>query len=145
MFSIFIPVDNGPLGWIFRHWNVELEGSLASVVGAVAGALAGGGLFYAVGEAFYHLGGKQKEYLGFGDVMLMLMVGIFLGVPLTLMTILLGSLGGSVLALVMIAVSSRFRGYAWPYGTFLGIAAIYTALYGGGLLDGYLRWSGMAG
>lgn len=145
VFSFFIPVDNGPLGWIFRHWNVELEGSLASVVGAVAGALVGGGLFYAVGEAFYHLGGKQKEYLGFGDVMLMLMVGIFLGVPLTLMTILLGSLGGSVLALGMIAVSSRFRGYAWPYGTFLGIAAIYTALYGGGLLDGYLRWSGMAG
>jgi leader peptidase (prepilin peptidase)/N-methyltransferase len=145
VFSFFIPVDNGPLGWIFRHWNVELEGSLASVVGAVAGALVGGGLFYVVGEAFYHLGGKQKEYLGFGDVMLMLMVGTFLGVPLTLMTILLGSLGGSVLALGMIAVSSRFRGYAWPYGTFLGIAAIYTALYGGGLLDGYLRWSGMAG
>ena len=61
------------------------------------------------------------------------------------MTILLGSFGGSVLALVMSAVSPRFRGYAWPYGTFLGIAAIYAALYGGGLLDGYLRWSGMAG
>jgi leader peptidase (prepilin peptidase) / N-methyltransferase len=145
VFSFFIPVDTRPLGWILRHWNVELDGSFGSLVGAVAGALVGGGLFYAVGEAFYHLGGKQKEYLGFGDVMLMLMVGTFLGVPLTLMTILLGSLGGSILALVMIAISSRFRGYAWPYGTFLGIAAIYTALYGSGLLDGYLHWSGMAG
>jgi len=143
VFSFFIPVNDEPLDWILRHWGVHLEGSVASVVGAVAGALLGGGFFYAVGEAFYYLGGRQKEYLGFGDVMLMLMVGTFLGVPLTLMTILLGSLGGSLLALAMAAVNSRFRGYAWPYGTFLGVAAIYTGLYGSWLLAGYLRWSGM--
>lgn len=94
VFSFFIPVDPRPIDWILRHWGIYLDGTLASVVGSVAGALAGGGLFYAVGEVFYRLGGKQKEYLGFGDVMLMLMVGTFLGVPLTLMTILLGSLGG---------------------------------------------------
>jgi leader peptidase (prepilin peptidase)/N-methyltransferase len=145
VFSFFIPVDDQPLAWIFRHWDIYLEGFPASVAGSVAGALVGGGLFYAVGEAFYRLGGKQKEYLGFGDVMLMLMVGTFLGVPLTLMTILLGSLGGSVLALGMGAVNSRFRGYAWPFGTFLGIAAIYAGLHGGWLLGWYLRWSGMAG
>jgi leader peptidase (prepilin peptidase)/N-methyltransferase len=138
-------VDARPLGWILRHWNIYLEGSVASMAGAVAGALVGGGLFYAVGEAFYYFGGGQKEYLGFGDVMLMLMVGAFFGVPLTLMTILLGSLGGSVLALAMSAINSRFRGYAWPYGTFLGIAAIYAGLDGGRLLEWYLRASGMAG
>ena len=143
--SFFIPVDDRPLGWIFQHWGIYLDGSPASIAGAVAGALVGGGLFYAVGETFYRLGGRQKEYLGFGDVMLMLMVGTFLGVPLTLMTILLGSLGGSVLALGLSAANSRFRGYAWPYGTFLGVAAIYAGLYGSWLLDGYLRMSGMAG
>ena len=145
VFSFFIPVDARPLDWFLRHWGIYLDGALASVVGSVAGALAGGGLFYAVGEAFYRLGGKQKEYLGFGDVMLMLMVGTFLGIPLTLMTILLGSLGGSILALAMSAVSSRYRGYAWPYGTFLGVAAIYAGLNGSWLLDAYLRWTGMAG
>jgi leader peptidase (prepilin peptidase)/N-methyltransferase len=145
LLSFFVPVDARPLGWILRHWDVFLEGTAASVAGAVAGALVGGGLFYAVGEAFYHLGGRQKEYLGFGDVMLMLMVGAFLGIPLTLMTILLGSLGGSIFALVMMAASPRFRGYAWPYGTFLGIAAIYACLHGNGLLEWYLRCSGMAG
>ena len=145
LFSIFIPVDDRPIGWILRHWGIFLDGTPASIGGAIAGALAGGGLFYAVGEAFYHWGGKQKEYLGFGDVMLMLMVGTFLGVPLTLMTILLGSLGGSILALVMSAINPRFRGYAWPFGTFLGVAAIYAALNGNWLLNGYLRISGMAG
>ncbi len=143
--SFFIPVDDRPLAWLGRYWDVYLEGTAGSVAGAILGALAGGGLFYVVGEAFYYLGGKQKEYLGFGDVMLMFMVGTFLGMPLTLMTILLGSLGGSVVALGMNALSSRYRNYAWPYGTFLGIAAICTSLVGGRLLDLYLRWSGIAG
>jgi len=145
VFSFFIPVDDRPLGWIFRHWDLDLEGIPASVAGAVAGSLVGGGLFYAVGEAFYRWSGKQKEGLGFGDVMMMLMAGTFLGVPLTLMTILLASLAGSIIGLSMIAIDSRYRGYEWPYGSFLGIAAIYAGLYGTRLLDTYLRWSGMAG
>jgi len=145
LFSFFIPVDDRPLGWIFRHWDIFLDGTTASVAGAVAGALVGGGLFYAVGEVFYRLGGKQKEYLGFGDVMLMLMAGTFFGVPLTLMTILLGSLVGSVLGLAMLAISPRYRGYQWPFGTFLGIAAIYAGLNGNWLLDWYMRWSGISG
>ena len=111
---------------------------------AVAGALVGGGLFYAVGEAFYRLSGKKKEYLGFGDVMLMLMVGFYLGPPLTLMTVLLGSLGGTLFALPLTIASSRFRNYQWPYATFLGIAAIYTSLWGAALLNAYLRWAGFA-
>jgi prepilin signal peptidase PulO-like enzyme (type II secretory pathway) len=118
---------------------------LLSVLGAISGALVGGGLFYAVGEAFYILGGRTKEYLGFGDVMLMLMVGTFLGVPLTLLTILLGSLAGSIVALSVTLAAPRFRDYHWPYGTFLGIAAIYAALDGARLVEAYLRWSGMAG
>ena len=145
LFSIFVPVDDRPIGWILRHWGIFLDGTPASIAGAMAGALAGGGLFYAVGEAFYYLGGKDKEYLGFGDVMLMLMVGTFFGVPLTLMTILLGSFGGSILAVTLSAVNSKYRGYAWPFGTFLGVAAIYAALNGNWLLNSYFRISGMAG
>ena len=144
LFSFFIPVDNRPLEWLLRRWDWFLEGPPSWVTGAMAGALIGGGLFYAVGEAFYYLGGKQKEYLGFGDVMLMLMVGTFLGVPLTLMTILLGSLFGTLLALAFTIAKARFRDYPWPYGTFLGVAAIYASLYGARLLDMYLRWSGFA-
>lgn len=145
LFSFFIPVDSRPLEWLFNRRGWYIEGVTSSLLGAVAGALVGGGLFYAVGEAFYYLGGRQKEYLGFGDVMLMLMVGAFLGPALTLLTILLGSLGGTVVALACAIASPRYRGYAWPYGTFLGIAAIYASLDGTRLVDAYLRWSGLAG
>jgi leader peptidase (prepilin peptidase)/N-methyltransferase len=143
--SFFVPVDNRPIGWLAEQTGLFPPGTVLSVLGAITGALTGGGLFYAVGKAFYILGGRQKEYLGFGDVMLMLMVGTFLGVPLTLLTILLGSLGGSILALSITLAAPRFRDYHWPYGTFLGIAAIYAALDGARLLDAYLRWSGLAG
>ena len=143
--SFFIQVDSRPLGWFAERMGLFLPGAVLSVLGALMGAFVGGGLFYAVGEAFYMLGGRQKEYLGFGDVMLMLMVGTFLGPPLTLLTILLGSLAGSIVALSITLAAPRFRNYHWPYGTFLGIAAVYVALDGARLLEVYLRWSGMAG
>jgi leader peptidase (prepilin peptidase)/N-methyltransferase len=145
VFSFFIQVDSRPVGWLAERMGLFLPGVLLSVLGAISGALVGGGLFYAVGEAFYILGGRTKEYLGFGDVMLMLMVGTFLGVPLTLLTILLGSLAGSIVALSITLAAPSFRDYRWPYGTFLGIAAIYAALDGARLVEAYLRWSGMAG
>jgi leader peptidase (prepilin peptidase)/N-methyltransferase len=145
VFSFFIQVDNRPVGWLAERIGLFPPGAVLSVLGAIIGALVGGGLFYAVGEAFYILGGRKKEYLGFGDVMLMLMVGTFLGAPLTLLTILLGSLGGTIVALFITLAAPRFRDYQWPYGTFLGIAAVYAALDGTRLLEAYLRWSGLAG
>jgi leader peptidase (prepilin peptidase) / N-methyltransferase len=142
LFSFFVPVDARPLGWILGRAGFFPGDTALSVLGGVAGALVGGGLFYAVGETFYRLSGKKKEYLGFGDVMLMLMVGVFLGPLLTLMTILFGSLAGTLVAVPM-NLSARFRDYQWPYATFLGAAAIVTSLWGLPLLETYLRWSGL--
>ena len=143
-FSWVVPVDNRPLGTLLRHLGMTLSPALASVIGAVGGAVVGGGLFYAVGEAFYNFGGRRKQYLGFGDVMLMLMVGTFLGVPLTLLTVLLGSVLGTFVALPFVFLDpSRFRRFQWPYGSFLGAAAVYVCLWGNRLLEAYLRWSGL--
>lgn len=138
--SLVIPVDNRVLEWLLRRFGVSLEGSVSSLLGSASGALFGSGFFYAVGEAFYRL--RQKEGLGFGDVMLMLMIGSFFGVPLTLLTILLGSLFGTLIAGPLHLASRRFRNYEWPYGSFLGAAAIYVSLGGHALLQAYLRWSG---
>jgi len=144
-FSLFVPVDSRPLSALLRHLGASPPPALASLIGALGGAAAGGGLFYVVGQAFYLFGGRRKHYLGFGDVMLMLLVGVYLGVPLTLLTVLLGSLLGSVVALPLELLNPRFRHFYWPYGSFLGAAAIYTCLWGSGLLAAYLRWSGFGG
>ena len=102
----------------------------------------GGGLFYVVAEVFYRITGK--EGLGFGDVMMMLMLGTFLGVPLTLLTILAGSLLGTVIALPLELLQARMRHHAWPFGSFLGIAGIFATIWGNEVLTAYLRWSGLA-
>ncbi len=142
--SVIVPVESEPLAWLLRRYlGIFLDQTVASIIGAVAGAAVGGGLFYAIGEGFYRLTGR--EGLGFGDVMMMLMVGTFLGVPLTLLTILLGSLLGTLVALPLEMFSSSFRQYRWPYGSFLGVAAIYVSLGGEAILQAYLRWSGFSG
>jgi leader peptidase (prepilin peptidase)/N-methyltransferase len=137
--SFIVPVDPRPLDWILHHFGFFPETVFLSFAGAVTGALLGGGLFYGVGEVFYRV--TSVEGLGFGDVMLMLMVGTFLGIPLTLLTILIGSLLGTAVALPFEILSTRFRHHPWPYGSFLGAAALYASLGGNALLDAYLRWA----
>ena len=140
-FSWFVPVDSRPLGGVWYLIGTIPPPSVASFAGAVAGATVGGGLFYLAGEAFYAV--RHVQGLGFGDVMLMLMVGAFLGVPLTLLTVLLGSLLAVFVALPFVVLDRRrYWRFHWPYGSFLATAAIYVCLRGEALLDAYLRWSG---
>jgi len=143
LLSLIIPVDPRPVDWLFQRLGLTMDFPVVSVVASLAGAAVGGGIFYVVAVAFFRLTGK--EGLGFGDVMLMLMVGTFFGVPLTLLTILLGSLLGTLVAVPLELLSSRFRHHPWPFGTFLGLAALYASLGGQALLDAYLRWAGLAG
>jgi len=143
LLSLVLRVDARPVDWILGRWEMSPNPRFLSLLGSLTGALVGGGLFYAIGEAFYRVGGRKKEYLGFGDVMLMLMVGTFLGAPLTLMTMLFGSLGGSVLALIAIRAKPELREYQWPYGSFLGAAGLYVILGGRALFEAYLHWSGV--
>jgi leader peptidase (prepilin peptidase)/N-methyltransferase len=140
--SFLTPVNDQPVAGLLHRFGYFPPEPIASFLGAVTGGLVGAGLFYGVGEAAYRI--LHKEALGFGDVMLMLMVGTFLGLPLLLLTILLGSVLGTLIAAPLELVSPRFRHFHWPYGSFLGAAAIYAALGGGSLMDAYLRWAGLA-
>ncbi len=141
--SFIIPVDVRPIDWLLGRAGTVIGPPFASLLGSIAGALAGGGLFYAVGEAFYRISGK--EGLGFGDVMMMLMVGTFLGIPLTLLTILCGSLLGTLVALPLELSHSRLRHHAWPFGSFLGIGALISTLWGKQIVQAYVTWSGLSG
>lgn len=144
LFSLWIPVNDVALDSLLRHFAIGFHGPLSSLAGALLGGLFGAGLLYAVAWCFRRFGDPEKEYLGFGDVMLMLMIGVFLGIPLTYLTILLGSLAGMLVAVPVALLSRRFRNYAWPYGSFLGAAAIYACFAGQTLIVSYLHWSGVA-
>ncbi len=109
---------------------------ILALIGSLLGIVLGGGLLWAVGEAFYRIRGI--EGMGFGDVKMMAMVGAFLGAPLTLFTIMVGSLLGSFIGLALIRFGGKTREYELPFGTFLGVAAIVAVLYGDALIGFYI-------
>jgi leader peptidase (prepilin peptidase)/N-methyltransferase len=74
---------------------------------------------------------RHKEGLGFGDVKMIGMVGAFLGLRGALFTIILGSIAGSVIGIIYIKLTKQDAGEAQlPFGTFLGAAALFLALFG---------------
>jgi leader peptidase (prepilin peptidase)/N-methyltransferase len=113
--------------------NVRVVALVASLIGA----LVGGGLLWGVAEAYLRLRGI--EGMGFGDVKMMAAVGAFLGAPLALITIMIGSLLGSVIGLMFIRFAGKTRQYELPFGTFLAGAAIVSVLYGEDLVRWYVE------
>ena len=86
------------------------------------GAAAGSGLLWLVSEGYFRLRGR--EGMGLGDVKMMAAVGAFLGLKRTMMTVLAGSLLGSVIGVLVIAASKKDSNYELPFGTFLGAGAL---------------------
>ena len=109
---------------------------LVSLIGAAIGALAGGGSLWLMGFMWEKLRGV--EAMGFGDVKMMLMVGAFLGWRLTLLTILLGALSGSIAGIiVMYRRGGRNLQMMLPFGIFLGIGSIVSLLLGARIIAWY--------
>jgi leader peptidase (prepilin peptidase) / N-methyltransferase len=110
---------------------------LVSFAASLVGALVGGGILWAVGEAYFRIRGV--EGMGFGDVKMMAMVGAFLGAPRTVFTIMAGSLLGSVIGLVLMRFGGKDKDYELPFGTFLSFGAIVALLYGDTLIELYKK------
>ena len=98
--------------------------------------LVGGGVLYGVAEAYYRV--RHEEGLGMGDVKMLAMVGAFLGWKLTLLTLMLASLSGTVIGLSLIVSGRGGMKYALPFGTFLALGAAAAATVGSPLLTWYL-------
>jgi leader peptidase (prepilin peptidase)/N-methyltransferase len=109
---------------------------LVSLIGAALGALAGGGSLWLMGFLWEKLRGV--EAMGFGDVKMMLMVGAYLGWRLTILTILIAALSGSLAGIsVMLKRGSRDMQMMLPFGIFLGIGSIVSLLFGTRIIDWY--------
>jgi leader peptidase (prepilin peptidase)/N-methyltransferase len=123
---------------LLRAAGLEIENPhVAALVASIAGAIVGGGLLWAAAEVYLRFRGI--EGMGFGDVKLMAMVGAFLGAPLALLTIMLGSVFGSVMGLIFIRMADQTREYELPFGTFLSFAGIVAVLYGEDLVRWYVE------
>ena len=107
-----------------------------SLIGALIGALAGGGSLWLMGFLWEKLRGV--EAMGFGDVKMMLMVGAYLGWRLSIQTILLAAFTGSLAGIaVMLQRGQRNMQMMLPFGIFLGIGSIASLLIGTRLIEWY--------
>ena len=148
-FAFFVPPDDSTA--LLLSWNLfhklppeRLLGVIEALLGAAFGSL----LLWGAATVYKLVRGR--EGMGLGDVKMMLMAGAFFGVRNTFLTILLGTLLGSILGIAVIAAlylsglgkrlaeraSRRGLGtvkelrwviasqYHLPLGSFLGIAAL---------------------
>ena len=107
-----------------------------SLVGAVLGALAGGGSLWLMGWLWEKLRGV--EAMGLGDVKMMFMVGAYLGWRLTILTIFLGVVTASLTGIfLMLRRGKRNMQMMLPFGIFLGTGAIIALLVGARIISWY--------
>jgi leader peptidase (prepilin peptidase)/N-methyltransferase len=118
--SLFLPMPRFlsvlvlPAGW------AESYRSLAE---SLLGGLLPGVSLWGIGWIYERLRGR--EGLGFGDVKMIAMIGAFYNLQAALLTLMIGSLAGSIIGLVFIAVRKKDAAtYELPFGTFLGAAAL---------------------
>ena len=107
-----------------------------SLAGALIGALIGGGSLWLMGWTWEKLRGI--EAMGLGDVKMMFMVGAYLGWRLTILTIFVGVLTGSVIGILLMArKGERNMQMLLPFGVFLGLGAVASLLFGAPLVEWY--------
>jgi leader peptidase (prepilin peptidase) / N-methyltransferase len=144
------PIDGSSVALFFGlgfHYLPPYAPAVFGVLDALFGAALGSVLLWAVATIYKKV--RRREGMGMGDVKMMVMVGAFLGVPGTFLTILIGTFLGSIIGIALIstlylsgwkrsvAERAHRRGmgpvnslrwaivsqYQIPLGTFLGIAA----------------------
>ncbi|HWD99018.1 MAG TPA: prepilin peptidase [Bryobacteraceae bacterium] len=128
--SWFVPTPDAIPGGYFQSARV------ASFLAALAGAAVPAFALWAVGWLFEKL--RHKQGLGFGDVKMIAMIGSFLGLRGSLLSLALGAVAGSVAGIVWIlALRKDASSYPLPFGTFLGIAAFVAAATGPAITEWY--------
>ena len=103
---------------------------------ALIGVIAGGGVLWLIGEAYYRYSGE--EGMGGGDVKMLAMIGAFLGWELVIVTLVFSSIAGSLIGILLIVTRRGGMKYALPYGTFLSIAALVASLAGAQIVEWYV-------
>ncbi|GAC1688560.1 MAG: hypothetical protein PVS2B2_27250 [Candidatus Acidiferrum sp.] len=144
-----IPPGDGTAAWFFERFIHRVPAEwLLGVLDALIGAAFGSFLLWAAATGYKLV--RKRDGMGMGDIKMMAMVGAFLGLRGAFLTILLGTLLGSIIGVLTIvglflarwksgvAQRARRRGlgklselrwalamqYQLPLGTFLGFGAL---------------------
>ncbi len=73
---------------------------------------------------------RKKEGLGHGDIVMLAMVGAFLGWKGVIVVLFLSSFVGSLVGIFVIGVLKKPADYMFPFGSFIGAAALAAIFWG---------------
>lgn len=128
-FAFFVPVADYTAPAILWMVGMHLPEKFNSVAESALGA--GFPAFFLWGGGWLYEKVRHREGLGLGDVKLIAMVGAFLGLRNALLTLILGSISGSIVGYAYIKFTGKDTStYELPFGTFLGLAALVAAFTG---------------
>ncbi len=127
-FSLFVPVRDSSFALTASLAGFHPAARWASFGEAVLGATVPAGIMWLIGYLFEKI--RHKEGLGFGDVKMIAMIGAFLGLLGMLQTLILASIAGSVIGIIWLKLAGKETDTYQPFGTFLGAAALLTAILG---------------
>jgi leader peptidase (prepilin peptidase)/N-methyltransferase len=103
---------------------------------ALLGVVAGSGLLWLLAWVWERF--RKMEGMGGGDIKLAAMFGVVLGWKLSLLTVMLAALAGSLWGAVLIARGTGGGKTALPFGTLLAPAALAAFLWGEGWKNAYM-------
>jgi leader peptidase (prepilin peptidase)/N-methyltransferase len=127
VFALFVPVPDSMVQLIAGLSGFDARGRGGMFAEALVGAVVPAGAIWFGGWLFEKL--RHKEGLGFGDVKMLAMIGAFLGIRGALLTVILGSIAGSIIGLAYIKITGKdASSYPLPFGSFLGAAALVAAI-----------------
>jgi leader peptidase (prepilin peptidase)/N-methyltransferase len=146
LFSALVVVTGTDLTHKMIPNVITLPGIVIGLIGAVTvlpvdwmnsllGLTVGGGLLWLLAWLSPYLFGK--EGMGGGDIKLLAMIGAFLGWKPALLTIMIGSLTGSIIGVSLIALHIIKRDDYIPFGPFIVLGALLSLFFAQPLLDWY--------
>ncbi len=140
------------LGFLYTNFEADLNeraihigigyfGTLLISTGEIAAAAA---LILLVRWIYWLI--RRREGLGLGDAKLMALLAAWLGFSGAMLSLAVGVVLGSLVALFVLLLPQRESGERWglvklPLGAFLCIGGIISALWGQQIIAAYMRWA----
>lgn len=102
----------------------------------VYGFLLGGGFFGLFALLFWLI--RKREGLGFGDIKLMAVLGLFLGFEKIIVCIILSTISGAIILSILSLKNKGEKNKEYPFATFIVPSAIISILAGQYIVNWYL-------
>ena len=94
---------------------------------SLMGGIISGLLLYMTSKIYFFI--RKREGMGMGDVKMIAMIGFWMGLPSTIIIIILSSILGSLVGVTLILFKKMNPNQLIPYGSFLSLTAIILWIY----------------